>query len=224
MEFVFMKKIFLLAISLLVVSFTAKALEPIGIVFPYTSESANITCELIDYGAEGGIEPIYTQELGELTPNSSGIIYFMLGKDDENWNEIAASSISTYYVVNLKVDNVIKAQYRLDELINLSARTPSSSSSSLTSSEFTSTEELGDLLTNIFVYTGEGNIDLDKNNFNENLPGNATYMIANSSDDDSDINFLFPPESTVIIKPREYIILLKVGNNYYFQLKPFGPL
>ena len=202
-----MKKIFLLAISLLVVSFTAKALEPVGIVFPYTSESANITCELIDYGAEGGMEPIYTQELGELTPN-----------------EIAASSISTYYVVNLKVDNVIKAQYRLDELINLSARTPSSSSSSLTSSEFTSTEELGDLLTNIFVYTGEGNIDLDKNNFNENLPGNATYMLANSSDDDSDINFLFPPESTVTIKPREYIILLKVGNNYYFQLKPFGPL
>lgn len=215
-----MKKIFLLAISLIVFSVTAKALEPVGIVFPYTGGTANITCELIDYGAEGGIEPIFTQELGELTPNSSGILYFQLGKDNENWSEIEASSVSTYYVVNVKIDEDIKAQFRLDELINLSARIPAGGSSSLTSGEFTTSGELGELTGNVFVYTGEGDIELDKNNLNESLPENALYMVANQSADDSNIDFLFPPENTVTIKPREYIILLNVGGSYYFLPQP----
>ncbi|MFA7325780.1 MAG: hypothetical protein WC121_03890 [Candidatus Kapaibacterium sp.] len=215
-----MKKIFFLAISLIAFSLTANALEPVGIVFPYTGETANITCELIDYGNEGGIEPIFTQELGELTPNSSGILYFMLGKDNENWSDITASSVSSYYVVNVKIGEDIKAQFRLDELINLSARIPASSSNALTDGEFTNAEELGELTNNIFVYTGEGDIDLDKNDLNENLPENATYMIVNKSADDADINFLFPPEVSVRIAPREYIILLNVGGNYYFAPQP----
>lgn len=215
-----MKKIFLLAISLIAFSLTANALEPVGIVFPYSGESANIVCELIDYGAEGGIEPIFTQQLGELTPNSSGILYFMLGKDNEDWSDISASSISSYYVVNVKVGSDIKAQYRLDELINVSARIPASSSSALTNGEFTNTEGLGELTNNIFVYTGEGDIDLDKNDLNENLPENATYMIVNKSADDADINFLFPPEVGVTIAPREYIILLNVDGDYYFAPQP----
>ncbi|MER3329295.1 MAG: hypothetical protein RIF34_06930, partial [Candidatus Kapaibacterium sp.] len=172
-----MKKVLLFVVSLIAFSFTAKSLEPVGIVFPYTGESANITCELIDYGAEEGIESIFIQELGELTPNSSGILYFMLGKDNEDWTEIEASSVSTYYVVNVKVGDDLKAQFRLDELINLSARTPSGSSSTLTSGNFTTSGELGNLTTNIFVYTGEGDIELDKNDLNEDLPENATYMI-----------------------------------------------
>ncbi len=216
-----MKKLLVFAISLIAFSFTANALEPVGIVFPYTGETANITCELVDYGAEDGIEPIFTQELGELTPNSSGILYFMLGKDNEGWSEIEASTVSTYYVVNVKVGDDLKAQFRLDELINLSARTSTGGgSSTLTSGDFTTSEELGDLTTNIFVYTGNGDIELDKNDLSEDLPENATYMIVNNSGDDSDIDFLFPPESTVTIKPREYIILLNVGGSYYFQLKP----
>lgn len=219
-----MKKVFLLVVSFIVFSFTAKSLEPVGVVFPFAGESANITCELIDYGAEEGIESIFTQELGELSPNSSGIIYFMLGKDNVEWTEIEASSISTYYVINVKVGDELKAQFRLDELINLSARTPAGGSSTLTSGNFTTVGELGGLTTNIFVYTGDGDIELDKNNFNEDLPDNATYMVVNNSGDDSDIDFLFPPEVTVTIRPREYIMLLNVGGNYYFQLKPEGDL
>lgn len=212
-----MKKLLLTAISLVAFSFTASALEPVGIVFPYTGETANITCQLVDYGAQGGIEPIYTEYLGELSPNTSGILYFQLGKDNETWAEIAASDVSSYYVVNVIVGEDIKAQFRLDELIKLSARTSAGAAAS-TKGEFNDADELGELTDNILVYTGDGDIELDKNDLNENLPDNTTYMIVNHSD--SDINFFFPPEVNVTIAPKEYIILLKAGGEFYFAPQP----
>lgn len=213
-----MKKILLFAISLVAFGFTASALEPVGIVFPYTGEPANISCQLVNYGAQDGIEPIYTESIGQLTPNSSGILYFQLGKDNDDWAGIAATDVSSYYVVNVKVGEDIKAQFRLDELIKLSARTSTGATAS-TKGEFTTAEELAELTDNILVYNGDDDISLSSGDLNNDLPENATYMIVNHSDD-SNIDFVFPPEVSVTIAPREYVIILKVGEEFYFAPQP----
>lgn len=71
---------------------------------------------------------------------------------------------------------------------------------------------------NILVYTGDGDISLSSGDLNNDLPENATYMLVNHSD--SDIEFIFPPEVSVIIAPREYVIILKVGEEFYFAPQP----
>lgn len=214
-----MKNIILLAIATIALSFTSQALEPISVVFPYDGSPEDLSVELVDYGSEEGIDPIYTEDMGEQTPNSSGIIFMIVGENEEGWEEITASDVSAYYVLNVKVGEDIKAQFRLDELINISARTPLRSGG-LTSATFDDVEELGNLNANILVFTGEtpdDYIDLSAGDLNESLPNNATYMIVNNSSDDSYIDFLFPPEVTVTVQPREFIILLKVGDDIYFQ-------
>lgn len=221
-----MKKLLLMAIATVALSFTASALEPVGIVFPYTGETAEITCELVDYGAEDGIEPIFTQEIGELTPNSSGILYFQLGKDNENWTEIASSSVSSYYVVNVKVGEDIKAQFRLDELIKLSARSSTGGTTTLTDGEFIDAEGFSSLTTNIMVYTGnepevdgERILQLNSGQFGDGLPTNAQIIIVNNTEGSTAIDFGIPDFDTKRIVRREYIIIMKVGNQYF--LPPF---
>lgn len=213
----FNKNLLLSIVALVALSFSAQALEPITVVFP-NSNNAEITCELVDYENTGEVETIYSKNLGELKVNSSGIILFTIGANDENWENISASDVTSYYIVNLKIDGNVKAQFRLDELINASART--ANFSSFTSSEFEDSDELGDLTSNIVVYTGEGDIELDKNNFSDDIPNNSLVIVVNNSSDDSNIDFLFPPENTVTVRPREFITLLKVGGNFYFQLQP----
>jgi hypothetical protein len=118
------------------------------------------------------------------------------------------------------MDNgTVIAQFRLDYLIEASARSGLISSElrvkgnfSMNSEEFTNSEELGDITSNIMVYTGEDDDFFEVEDLNSNLPDNALYYIVNNGNDE----IRFDDESNwPNISPREFIILMKVSGSYF---------
>ena len=95
------------------------SLEPIAVSIVKTNGTAPfaITVELNDYsnGSANNIFP--NTSVGSLTPNSSGVISFVV--DGASWLAITASNVNSYYILDVKVDGTLYAQYRLDELVVL---------------------------------------------------------------------------------------------------------
>lgn len=117
-----MKKLFILITFVLLSVSTAFSLAPVRIAIGYTAGSGvPISVELYDYSSN--TPPLYTQSMGTLTANSSGIISFVIS--GTAWDNISASTINSNVVVNVKTgqSQTLYAQYRLDELILLQAQT-----------------------------------------------------------------------------------------------------
>jgi|GEM_PF-1938856 len=115
-----MKNIFIV-IALCALSITsAYSLEPLNVSIINTNAGPhNLTVEVNNY--DGGVANVYTENFNGLTPNSSGVISFTLGVGSAAWTGIAASSINSFYVIDVKI-GTLYAQYRLDELIRLQAQ------------------------------------------------------------------------------------------------------
>ena len=212
----FMKKLLLLIAVAITSTTLAYSLSPIVAVVNF-SDGQNLSVSV----TSGSGPAIYTENIDPINPNSSGLLVFPVGVGSTDWTNIDESTVTTSHVLNVMDNGTVIAQFRLDGLIEASARSGLVSSElrvkgnfSLNSEEFTDGEELGDITSNIMVYTGDFPDDdyFDATDLNSNLPDNALYYIVNSGDQSIDFededNFPFIPEG-------EFIILLKVDGDFF---------
>ncbi|MFN3195805.1 MAG: hypothetical protein ACE364_07655 [Chlorobiota bacterium] len=209
-----MKNILITIIIAIASTTLAYSLSPIVAVVNF-SDGQNLSVSV----TSGSGPAIYTENIDPIDPNSSGLLVFPVGVGSTDWTNIDESTVTTSHVLNVMDNGTVIAQLRLDGLIEASARSGLISSElrvkgnfSLNSEEFTDSEELGNITSNIMVYTGEGEDDFDFDDLNEGLPDNALYYIVNNGDGpiaffDED-NFPFIPEG-------EFIILLKVDGEFF---------
>lgn len=106
---------FLLILLLFVASVALEALEPVKIAIVYTGVgSPAVVANVHDYNTDS---QLYTENMGSLTPNSSGIITFTLGINQANWHNLTIQQVGPYVVIDVILDGTLFAQYRLDQLI-----------------------------------------------------------------------------------------------------------
>lgn len=110
-----MKKILTIVAFALLAFSTTSALEPAKVAIVNTSVTpVSVEIQLVDY--TGGTPTVkYTQGATAYTPNSSGIIIANIS--GAGWTAITATSVNSYYMINVLVGGVLTAQYRLDQLI-----------------------------------------------------------------------------------------------------------
>ncbi len=116
-----MKKLLTLVLVLVFGFNISSALEPVAVSIIKT-DNANavaVTVELNNYKSGSAVNVFPNTSMGSLTPNSSGVISFVV--DGTTWEAIAVGSVNSYYVLDVKVDGLLYAQYRLDELVALSS-------------------------------------------------------------------------------------------------------
>lgn len=230
-----MKKLTLLFVAMVIASINLMALEPIAVIVNSNS-GQGLSAKLMDYGNPNNIAEVYSESLPTTSPNSSGLIPFIIGSGSSDWAEIEASDVTAYYVINiLDSDGKIIAQFRLDGLINTSAQSgvvggnltvggnATINGSLLLSSpqEFTTVEGLSSLTGTIFVYTGNNDddyIDIDADDLNANIPDNTLFYLVNNSQPDgqneSDEVWFYNDGSTVIF-PGNFITIMKIGGEIY---------
>ncbi|MFN3195806.1 MAG: hypothetical protein ACE364_07660 [Chlorobiota bacterium] len=209
-----MKKLLLLIAVAIASTTLAYSLSPIVAVVNY-SDGDNISVTV----TEGSNPSIYSENIDPVTPNSSGLLVFPVGVGSTDWTNINEASVTTSHVLNVFDDGTLIAQFRLDYLVEVSARSGLIGSElrvkgnfSLNSEEFTNATELGDITSNIMVYTGDDDDYFEVDDLNPNLPDNALYYIVNNGDteiefDDED-HFPDIPEG-------EFIVLLKVDGQFF---------
>ncbi|MER3329378.1 MAG: hypothetical protein RIF34_07365, partial [Candidatus Kapaibacterium sp.] len=90
----------------------------------------------------------------------------------------------------------------------------------LASNEFTDTDELGDITSNIMVFVGDDDIDIDDSHFSDDLVNGATYTIVNNGDDYFDIEL--DNGGSMRIYSGQVIQLIRIGGTLYFAGSP-GP-
>jgi len=83
------------------------------------------------------------------------------------------------------------------------------------SSTFDDEEELSILTTNIMIYTGDGNININPGDLNSELLDNTHYYIVNGSEDV--IRFARCGEcfTELIVEPGHFMILLKADGDFF---------
>jgi hypothetical protein len=113
-----MKTLLLSIAFLLVILSQSYSLEPVRGAVRYTGGgSVPIEVQLYDFGTSTNIYPgAGNQSLGSLTANSSGVISFLVGKNDANWTAITAASVTNNYMLIVTVDGTIAAYLKLNEL------------------------------------------------------------------------------------------------------------
>ena len=118
-----MKNLFLIMALCAISISSAFSLEPLNVAIINTNAGPhNLTVEVNDYNTGSAVN-IYSEVFNGLTPNSSGVITFTLGVGSVTWTGIAASSVTSYYIIDVKIGATLYAQYRLDELIRMQAQT-----------------------------------------------------------------------------------------------------
>jgi hypothetical protein len=209
-----MKKLLLLIAVAIASTTLAYSLSPIVAVVNY-SNGNNISVTV----TEGSGPAIYTENIDPVTPNSSGLLVFPVGVGSTDWTNINESTVNTSHVLNVLDNGTLIAQFRLDYLIEVSARSGLISSElrvkgnfSLNSEEFTDATELGAITSNIMVYTGNSYQSFDTEDLNANLPNNALYYIVNNGNDDIEFD---DEDHWPTIPEDEFIVLLKVNNQFF---------
>lgn len=91
------------------------ALEPVKIAVVYQGNGTpSIIANIRDYGVS---TQLYTENFGALSPNSSGIITFSIGINQTNWQNLTVQDVNSSVIVDVILDGILYAQYRLDQLI-----------------------------------------------------------------------------------------------------------
>lgn len=239
-----MKNLLIALAVFITATMASYALSPIIVVTNHNSgENLNVKVENTVEGAA------YTETITGVTPNGSGLLIFIVGKGNSVWSNISESSVTTDHTVDVYDGTTLIAQYRLDYLIDASARagliggdlvvsgettfegdvivkgnTIFEGTLGMESDTFEDEEELSDLTTNIMIYTGEGSLTFSPDDLNEELLDNTHYYIVNNTG--SDLRFARCGEcfADVTIEDEEYIILLKADGNFYrlYHPDPFG--
>lgn len=118
-----MKNLFIY-ISLLIAATTlAYSLAPVTVVL--NNDGDNVTAKLNDYSSgspvQVGDKAEYT--IPTLTENGSGFSSFVVGEGDPDWGGIAKGSVNSNVVLDIYKAGTLIAQFRLDQLIETTART-----------------------------------------------------------------------------------------------------
>lgn len=111
-KFILMFSVALLALS------TTSALEPIKLAILKTGTATDVQVILNDYTG-GTATPKYTGPVASLSPNGSGVIIIGVANNTAttDWTDILPTSVNSYYILDIYVNQVLYAQYRLDQLI-----------------------------------------------------------------------------------------------------------
>lgn len=111
-------------LSIIILAFSStKALEPTRVAVVETSGVGPfaISVTLNDYSGGSATNVVGPITIGNLSPNSSGVISFIV--DGAGWSGVPATSVNSHYILDVSVNATLKAQYRLDELTMLQAQT-----------------------------------------------------------------------------------------------------
>jgi|APTNR8051073442_1049403.scaffolds.fasta_scaffold02223_6 hypothetical protein len=259
-----MKNLFIY-ISLLIAATTlGYSLAPVTVVL--NNDGDNLTAQLNDYtsGSPVAVDGIGAITVPTVTANGSGYSSFVVGEGDPDWGDITSSKVNSNVILDIFDDGTLVAQFRLDELIEVTARNerlPSNvvigeelkvegeakfdgdatfngestfkekstfdgqvtitSVLTLASNEFTDTEELGDITSNIMVFVGETDIDIEESNFSSDLVNGATYTIVNNGDDYFTIEL--DNGGMYYIYENQVVTIIKIGGKLYYVSTPgFG--
>jgi len=179
------------------------SLSPIIVVTNHNS-GANLNVKVEN--AIGGAA--YSETITGVTPNGSGLLIFIVGKGSTDWTNIPESSVTTAHTVDVYDGTTLIAQYRLDYLIDASARaglvggdlvvsgettfegdvivkgnTIFQGMFGLSSGTFEDLTELGNLETNIMIYEGNAlngaQNEISSDDLSEDLLDNSQYYIVN---------------------------------------------
>jgi hypothetical protein len=205
-----MKNLFIY-ISLLIAATTlAYSLAPVTVVL--NNDGDNVTAKLNDYSSGSPVQVGGTAEynIPTLTDNGSGYSSFVMGQGEEDWGNIPKSKVNSNVILDVYKAGTLIAQFRLDQLIEVSARTerlPSNVNISQelnvagestfqansefkgqvkvtgvlvqASNEFKTRNQLGEIESNIMIFTGKNDLTINDNHFSSNLVNGATYTIIN---------------------------------------------
>lgn len=101
----------------------AYSLAPVTVVL--NNDGDNLTVRFSDYTNgtpipidSGGGRTIPTQ-----TPNASGVCSFVVGEGDPDWGGISSTKVNSNVILDIYDGTTLVAQFRLDELIETTART-----------------------------------------------------------------------------------------------------
>lgn len=113
-----MKKFTSLIILGLMSLTSLSALEPLKVAIMNNSSTAvSVQVKLNDYTG-GTATTKYTGAMQSITPNGSGIIIVQVANNvGTDWDDITATEVNSYYVLDVLVGGTLYAQYRLDQLI-----------------------------------------------------------------------------------------------------------
>jgi hypothetical protein len=108
-------------ITIIMLAFAVSAsysLEPVRGAVKYTGGGAvAVEVQLYDFGTSTNVYPgAGSQSLGNLTANTSGVISFVVGKNDAAWTAITAASVTNNYMLVVTVGGTVAAYLKLDEL------------------------------------------------------------------------------------------------------------
>ena len=239
-----MKKTFLL-ISIFVIATTlAYSLAPVTVVL--NNDGDNLTVRLNDYSSgnpvQVGDKAVYT--IPAVTPNGSGMTNFVVGEGDPDWGNIPPSAVNSSVLLDIYDNNVLIGQFRLDRLIELTARTekvPKLRVAKITVDSAATFEQqveikgslvlssgffddylnpIGSLTTNIMIYNGfNQTVNLTEADFNILLTNGTTYTIVNNSVATT-VSITLNNGDTASINTYQSTTIIKLGNALFFVSKP----
>ena len=122
-----MKKIILLISTVFLLYVSGTALEPVRIGLNYPT-GATFKVELNDYTDPNNpikkfplpLKPNFEKTL---TPNTSGVVSFVVGEGDPDWGGIQPNAINPNVIVDIKVSGNLVAQFNLLDMITTQAST-----------------------------------------------------------------------------------------------------
>jgi len=190
---------------ILLIAFTFSAFsldQPVKVDLTYSaSTQVAVEVEVVDYGNNSQVE--YTQDLGNITSNSSGILSFYVGVGQESWeDDLAIGDIDNQWVLNIKINDNLYAQYSLKNLIAQSASSGSVNEVG---------DEIGALATRI-VFEGEEETRYTGDDLNTNHPDGTILFLYNSTGEGL---FEDGKEDTFGFNASKGLILMKANGNWY---------
>ena len=159
-----MKKIILLFTTVFLLYMSSTALEPVRIGLNYPT-GASFVVELKDYTDPNNPVKKYPfagkpDFVKTLSPNTSGVVSFVVGEGDPDWGGIAPNQINPNVIVDVKVSGNLVAQFNLLDIITNQAST---GNGNILNDGFSSSEGVtfpdATNLTNDFVF---GSVKLDR--------------------------------------------------------------
>lgn len=237
-----MKKTFLLISLFLITATLAYSLAPVTVVL--NNDGDNLTVRLNDYTSgspvQVGNQAEYT--IPSVTPNGSGMSSFVVGEGDIDWGNIPPASINNSVILDVYDNSVLIAQFRLDRLIEITARservpivrvakiTVDSAATFeqqveikgplvLSSGYFDQgTNQLSSLVTNIMIFTGNGTSVVEAD-FSNLLANGTTYTIVNQSIYGS-LGITLDSGGPINLAINQSATIIKLGNALYFVSTP----
>lgn len=110
-------------LSLLITATTiAYSLAPVTVVL--RNDGNDLTVKLNNYssGTAAQVGTVASRTIPSVTPNGSGYSSFVVGASEAAWDNISVDSVNSNVILDVYDNNVLIAQFRLDQLMETTAR------------------------------------------------------------------------------------------------------